>query len=98
MILYEGYNGGARWGADVAVSTDLATGWKKAPVTLIDQTKWSNYSDKTMFHVATPAIYRLNEKWHLYFQAAPAGYYIMQNWSLWGVECAELVGNISRLP
>jgi predicted GH43/DUF377 family glycosyl hydrolase len=91
VILYEGYNGGTRWGADVAISTDLTTGWKKAPVNLIDQTKWPNYSDKTMFHVATPAIYQLNQKWHLYFQAAPAGYYIMQNWSLWGVECEDLL-------
>jgi len=98
VILYEGYNGGTRWGADVAVSSSLTTGWKKAPVNLIDQTKWPNYSDKTLFHVATPAVYQLNHKWYLYFQAAPSGFYINQHWALWGIECDDLLDNISRIP
>ncbi len=98
VMFYEGYNGGTRWGADVAVSSSLTTGWKKAPVTLIDQSKWPNYSDKTLFHVATPAIYQLNGKWHLYFQAAPSGHYIVQHWTLWGMECDDVLQKISRLP
>ena len=98
VMLYEGYNGGVRWGADVATSANLTTGWKKAPVSLFDQTKWANYSDRTMFHVATPAIYRIDNRWHLYFQAAPAGEYTSQHWTLWGLECEELVGKFLSSP
>lgn len=97
VMIYEGYNGGTRWGADVAVSDSLTNGWKKAPVNLIDQTTWKGYSDQAMFHVATPALYQLNGKWHLYVQAAPAGYYIMQHWSLWGMECEDLMRRIAAV-
>jgi hypothetical protein len=91
VMFYEGYNGGTRWGADVATSLNLTKDWKKSSVNLFDQTKWANYSDDTMFHVATPAIYNINNKWHMYFQAAsksghPGGY-TRQNWALWGIEC-----------
>jgi len=98
VMLCEGYNGGTRWGADVAVSASLTTGWKKAPINLIDQTKWPNYSDQTLFHVATPAIYQFDHKWYLYFQAAPSGFYSMQHWTLWGVECDDLLRKITVLP
>lgn len=67
MLLYEGYNGGTRWGADVATSASLTSGWKKAPTLLIDQTQWPGYSDETLFHVATPALYRFRRKWYFYF-------------------------------
>ena len=97
VLLYEGYNGGTRWGADVATSSSLTTGWKKAPAKLIDQTKWPNYSDKTMFHVATPAIYQINNKWYMYFQAARAGEYNSQNWALWGIECDDVLKNLTNL-
>jgi predicted GH43/DUF377 family glycosyl hydrolase len=56
VMLYEGYNGGKRWGADIAFSDRLTSGWKKAPIGMIDQTRWENYADQTLFHVATPAI------------------------------------------
>jgi len=56
VMLYEGYHGGTRWGPCVATSSSLTTGWEKASASLFDQTKWPNYSDETMFHVATPAI------------------------------------------
>ena len=95
VMLYEGYNGGTRWGADVATSLSLTNGWKKLPTNLSDQTTWANYSDDTMFHVATPAIYKINSKWHMFFQAAsnnghPGGY-TSQNWALWGIECDDEV-------
>lgn len=86
VMFYEGYNGGTRWGADVAVSSSLTSGWKKAPVNLFDQTTWMGYADDTMFHVATPAIYQIKGKWYLYFQAAPSGVYYKQHWALWGME------------
>jgi hypothetical protein len=91
LLLYEGYNGGVRWGADLAVSTNLTNGWKKLRVDLFDQTKWQNYSNETLFHVATPAIYRIGNRWRLYFQAAPAGEYTSQHWNLWGLDCDDVV-------
>jgi len=91
VMFYEGYNGGTRWGADVATSSSLTTGWKKAPMNLFDQTKWPNYSDDTMFHVATPAIYNINNKWYMYFQGAHWGEYGRQRWSGWCIECDDVV-------
>ena len=98
VLLYEGYNGGTRWGAQVATSSRLTKGWKKAPQFLIDQTKWSNYSDETMFHVATPAIYNINNKWYMFFQAAHSGEYSSQHWHLWGIECSAIVTKLSAAP
>jgi hypothetical protein len=98
VMLYEGYNGGTRWGADVATSSILTTGWKKAPVNLLDQTKWPNYSGETMFHVATPAIYNINGKWYMYFQAARAGDYGWQRWSGWCMECDDVIEKLSVAP
>lgn len=98
VMLYEGYNGGTRWSADVAVSAHLTRGWKKLPVSLLDQTRWPGYSDETLFHVATPALYSINRRWRLYFQGAHSGYYIKQHWALWGMECDDLLKAISTYP
>lgn len=98
VLLFEGYNGGTRWGADVAVSGSLTNGWKKLPALLIDQTTWPNYSDAEMFHVATPALYQFNGHWHLYFQAASAGQYSIQHWALWGLNCDDLLPKILARP
>jgi hypothetical protein len=51
-----------------------------------------------MFHVATPAIYHLNNKWHLYFQAAAAGEYTGQHWTLWGLECDDVIRGLTAAP
>ncbi|HVE43021.1 MAG TPA: hypothetical protein VNM14_24290 [Planctomycetota bacterium] len=96
VMLFEGYNGGTRWGADVAVSDRLSSGWKKLPTMLLDQTTWPGYSDASMFHVATPAIYNWGGRWYLYVQAAPAGYYINQPWSLWAVDCDDALAPYLR--
>lgn len=98
VMLYEGYNGGTRWGADIAISDHLTSGWKKAPPGMIDQTKWLNYADDSLFHVATPALYRIGGHWYLYFQAARKGYYIRQNWALWGLQSDDLPRQILALP
>ena len=98
ILLYEGYNGGTRWGADVAISSSLTKGWKKVSVPQFDQTKWPGYSEKTMFHVATPAIYNLNHKWYLYCQAAPVGQYTVQRWALWGLECDDAIKGLTAAP
>ena len=96
VMLFEGYNGGTRWGADVAVSDRLTSGWKKLPTNLLDQTTWPDYSDATMFHVATPAIHNWGGRWFLYIQAAPAGYYINQPWSLWAVDIDDALAPYLR--
>ncbi len=72
VMFYEGYNGGTRWGADVATSSSLTSGWRKMPVGFIDQTKWPGYSDR-LFHVATPAIYQINNQWYMYFRGRSVG-------------------------
>ena len=96
VLLFEGYNGGTQWGADVATSSSLTAGWKKMPVTLIDQTNWPGYSD-ALFHVATPAIYRINNQWYLYFVAAHSGgAYGWQHWAMWCIECDAILCNFFR--
>jgi hypothetical protein len=90
VMMYEAYNGGVRWRANVAVSSRLTEGWKKLPVTSIDQMEWPTYSDQTYFHVATPALYQIGTKWYLFFQAAPRGAYSIQHWTLWGMECDDV--------
>jgi hypothetical protein len=95
VLLYEGYNGGTRWGADVATSTGLTAGWQKLPLGLVDQTKWPGYCDATQFHVATPAIYRIDKKWYMYFVCARGeGEYGWQRWAMWCVQCDGLVREI----
>jgi hypothetical protein len=44
---------------------------------------------------ATPAIYSIQNRRYLYFQAAHSGYYIKQHWALWGMECDDLLKTIS---
>jgi predicted GH43/DUF377 family glycosyl hydrolase len=98
VMMYEGYNGGTRWGAEVATSSSLTKGWEKSPQFLIDQTKWPNYTDESMFHVATPAIYNIKNKWYMYFQAAHLGEYTSQHWALWGIECDDMIKKLTVTP
>jgi hypothetical protein len=94
LLLWEGYRGGTRWGAAVATSSCLTGGWKKLPVGLIDQTRWPGYSD-ALYHVATPAIYRIGGKWYLFFQGAHlGGEYGWQHWTGWCIECDDVVRSI----
>jgi hypothetical protein len=95
VLLFEAYNGGVRWRANVATSSNLTKGWKKMPATLIEQLTWPNYSNKTLFHVATPAIYNIDHKWYMYFQAAPSGPYIDQHWAMWCIECDNVLRKVS---
>jgi hypothetical protein len=39
VMLYEGYNGGTRWGADIAISDHLTRGLEEGSLGMIDQTK-----------------------------------------------------------
>lgn len=96
VLLYEAYNGGQRWRANVATSRELTRGWVKLPPETIDQVQWTGYADDRMYHLATPALYRFDGKWFMYFQAAPAGYYIKQHWTLWAREADSIVDTILR--
>ena len=98
VMFYEGYNGGTRWGAGVATSCSPTSGWKKMPVHLIDQTKWPGYSD-VFFHVATPAIHHINNRWYLYFVSAHSGgEYGWQRWPMWCIACDDAMQKISVAP
>ncbi|MCY3018928.1 MAG: hypothetical protein NTW87_07865 [Planctomycetota bacterium] len=94
VMMLEAYNGGTRWRANVAISSKLTKGWKKAPIDLIDQTQWPGYSEDTQFHIATPAIYNINNKWYMYVQAAHSGYYIVQHWAMYGIEFDDYMRRI----
>ncbi len=98
VMLLEAYNGGTRWRANVALSSSLTGGWTKAPIDLIDQTRWPGYADDSQFHVATPAVYKLNGKWMLFVQAARAGFYINQNWAMYAIEFDDWMKKIRELP
>jgi hypothetical protein len=52
------------------------------------------YDDSTLYHVATPALYQIGGKWHLFVQACgrPANdNYIDGGWDLWGVVCEKTI-------
>jgi len=55
------------------------------------QTKWQGlYDDRTLYHVATPALYPIEGKWYLYVQACgrPGNdNYIDGAWEMWAVSC-----------
>ena len=77
------------------MSQDPATGWTQLDVDTVLQTKWTGlYRDDTMYHVATPAFYRIGEKWYLYVQACPLpgnGNYIDGHWDMWCIACDQLI-------
>ena len=47
-----------------------------------------------MFHVATPSLYKVSDKWYMCFQAAHAAQgadYMVQRWNLWVIPCDDVV-------
>ncbi|PWU19560.1 MAG: hypothetical protein C5B50_06245 [Verrucomicrobia bacterium] len=86
-----GISAGKRWRPVVAVSKHPDTGWKQLTPDTLLQTKWEGlYSDETIYHVATPAMYQIAGKWYLYAQACPLpenGNYIDGRWDLWCFAC-----------
>ena len=90
-----GISAGKRWGPVIAVSRHPATGWAQIDVDMVLQTKWEGlYRDDTIYHVATPAFYRIEGKWYLYAQACPLpanGNYIDGHWDLWCVACDRVI-------
>ncbi len=86
-----GVSAGKRWRPVIAVSQDPVTGWKQLDVDTVLQTKWVGvYNDNTIYHVATPAFYLIQNKWYLYTQACPLPKnenYIDGHWDLWCFAC-----------
>ena len=82
---------GARWRTGLAVSTDPVTGWSQLDPDTVLQTKWAGlYTDDTLYHVATPALYRLDGKWYLFTQACgrpSSDNYIDGAWEMWCFAC-----------
>lgn len=93
-----GTSAGQRWRPVIAVSKHPATGWMQTDVDTLLQTKWAGlYSDETIYHVATPAMYHIEGKWYLYAQACPLprnGNYIDGHWDLWCIACDRLVPTV----
>ncbi|MCC6155602.1 MAG: hypothetical protein IT367_17665, partial [Candidatus Hydrogenedentes bacterium] len=91
LLIEVGIEHGKRWRPVLAVSTDPVKGWTQLDPDRMLQTKWEGlYSDETLYHVATPALYQFNSKWYLYVQAcAKPGndVYTDGAWEMWAVEC-----------
>lgn len=86
-----GIEHGKRWRPVLAVSTDPVKGWTQLDPDTMLQTKWEGlYSDNTLYHVATPALYKIEDKWYLFCQACARpgnDVYTDGAWEMWGVEC-----------
>lgn len=85
-----GVRRGERWRPIIAVSKHPDRGWRQLDVDAAVQTRWEGYSDKTIFHVATPAFYQIDGRWYLYVQACPlpaSRNYIEGQWDLWCFPC-----------
>jgi hypothetical protein len=96
LCIEVGVEHGVRWRPGLAVSTDPVRGWTQLDLDTMLQTKWRGlYEDRTLYHVATPALYAVKGKWYLYVQACgrPANdNYIDGGWEMWGVACDRRIG------
>ncbi len=93
LCIEVGIEHGKRWRPVLAVSTDPVQGWTQLEPDTMLQTQWHGlYDDRTLYHVATPALYCIEEKWYLFVQACgrPANdNYIDGAWEMWGVVCGR---------
>jgi len=91
LCIEVGIDHGTRWRPVLAVSTDPVNGWTQLDVDTVLQTKWQGlYDDRTLYHVATPALYLIEGKWRLFVQACgrPGNdNYIDGAWEMWAVAC-----------
>jgi hypothetical protein len=95
LCIEVGVNHGARWRPALAVSTDPVQGWSQLDLDTMLQTKWPGlYDDRTLYHVATPALYLIDKKWYLFAQACgrPANdNYIDGAWEMWCIACDRVI-------
>lgn len=101
LCIEVGVDQGARWRPGLAVSTDPIQGWKQLDLDTMLQTNWLGlYDDRTLFHVATPALYQIDGKWYLFAQACgrPANDdYIDGAWEMWCVACDHAISTLPGL-
>jgi hypothetical protein len=99
LCIEVGVNKGARWRPVLAVSNNPITGWQQLDVDTMLQTNWPGiYSDKTIYHVATPALYNIEGKWYLFTQACARpgnDNYIDGAWEMWGFNCNRKIPTLS---
>lgn len=102
LCIEVGVEHGARWRPVLAISTDPARGWTQLDPDMMLQTKWQGlYDDRTLYHVATPALYRIEGKWYLFVQACgrPANdNYIDGGWEMWAVACDRALPTLPGYP
>ncbi len=95
LCIEVGLEHGARWRPVLAVSTDPVRGWTQLDPDTMLQTRWQGlYDDRTLYHVATPALYEIRGRWYLYAQACgrPANdNYIDGAWELWCFACDRVI-------
>jgi hypothetical protein len=95
LCIEVGVEHGARWRPGLAVSTNPAHGWTQLDLDTMLQTKWQGlYDDRTLYHVATPALYSIEGKWYLFVQACgrPGNdNYIDGAWEMWCVACDRVI-------
>lgn len=95
LCIEVGVNRGARWRPVLAVSKDPVQGWTQLDVDTMLQTQWHGlYEDRTLYHVATPALYQIGGKWYLFAQACgrPAkDNYIDGAWEMWCIPCNRVI-------
>ncbi len=86
-----GVDHGVRWRPGLAVSKDPTKGWIQLDLDTVLQTTWTGlYEDRTLYHVATPALYMIDGKWYLFAQACgrPGNdNYIDGAWEMWCIAC-----------
>lgn len=91
LCIEVGVEHGVRWRPGLAISTDPIKGWTQLNLETMLQTKWQGlYSDKSLYHVATPALYQIEGQWYLFVQACgrPTNdNYIDGGWEMWAITC-----------
>ena len=102
LCIEVGVEHGVRWRPGLAVSTDPVRGWKQIDLDTMLQTQWRGlYDDRTLYHVATPALYRIGGEWMLFAQACgrPGNdNYIDGGWEMWAVACDRVIPTLPGCP
>ncbi len=95
LCIEVGVNHGTRWRTGLAVSKDPKRGWTQLDLDAVLQTEWHGiYDDRTLYHVATPALYQIAGKWYLFAQACgrPTNdNYIDGAWEMWCIACDRVM-------
>jgi hypothetical protein len=95
LCIEVGIEHGKRWRPVLAVSNHPIHGWTQLDPDTMLQTSWQGlYNDNTLYHVATPALYRVDDDWYLFCQACgrPSNdNYIDGAWEMWAITCTRTI-------